>query len=386
MASCGLSALDEAPTFFAILEAESAMKGSDMGYIAEDDAPESFNPLGLRGGIAFIEFTTPNPAYVDRILKRFGFSKLMKHRDKNLFYYRQNDIHVLLNHGESGFERAFAEQHGHAICAMGWWVEDAQKAYEIALQRGAKPFESGKVGACDLSLPAIYGIGDSIIYFVGQTERDSYLQQQGFAPLEAPEIIPDKGFLRIDHLTNNVYKNTMSYWSDFYKRIFGFTEVRYFDIKGQKTGLTSFALRSPDKSFSIPINEGNEAKSQIEEYLREYRGAGVQHLAFLTNDLLASVEALQGSGIETLDIDDDYYDTVFDRVPNVTEDHERIKRLQILVDGDESGYLLQIFTKNLFGPIFIEMIQRKNHQAFGEGNFTALFKSIERDQERRGVL
>lgn len=357
-----------------------------MGYIKDDTTQDAFNPLGLRGGIAFIELSTHEPAYVDKVLKDFGFSKLMKHRDKNLFYYRQNDIHFLVNHGESGFERAFAEQHGNSICAMGWCVEDAKHAYEIALQRGAQAFQPGKLGKADFTLPAIYGIGDSIIYFVGQNEQDSYLQQQGFVPLESPEIVSDKGFLYVDHLTNNVYKDTMSYWADFYKNIFGFTEVKYFDIKGQKTGLTSFALRSPDKGFSIPINEGNESKSQIEEYLREYRGAGVQHLAFFSGDLLDSVEKLQGTDIETLDIDDEYYGTVFDRVPNVTEDRKRIQRLQVLVDGDEEGYLLQIFTKNLFGPIFVEMIQRKNHHAFGEGNFTALFKSIERDQERRGVL
>jgi 4-hydroxyphenylpyruvate dioxygenase len=351
---------------------------------------ETINPVGLKG-IEFIQFTTHDPAYVDRILKGFGFSKLMRHREKNLFYYRQNDIHILVNHGETGFERAFAEQHGTSICAMGWRVKNAKTAYEEAVKRGATPFIPGKIGACDFNLPAIYGIGDSIIYFVGQEQsqngqQDSYLQQQGFVPLEAPELVEEKGFLRVDHLTNNVYKNTMAYWSEYYKGIFGFTEVRYFDIKGQKTGLTSFALKSPDKTFSIPINEGNESESQIEEYLREYRGAGVQHLAFLTGDLMSSVEKLADTGIETLDISDDYYNEVFDRVPNVTEDRERLKRLQILVDGDEKGYLLQIFTKNLFGPIFIEMIQRKNHQAFGEGNFKALFESIERDQERRGVL
>ena len=343
------------------------------------------NPVGLRG-IGFIEFTTQDPAYVDRILKDFGFSKLMKHRDKNLFYYRQHDIHILVSHAETGFERAFAEQHGNAICAMGWRVENAQAAYKTAIHRDAAPFNPGKIGACDLTLPAIYGIGDSIIYFVGVHEEDGYLQSQGFLPLESPELVAEKGFLRVDHLTNNVYKGTMAWWADFYKNIFGFTEVRYFDIKGQKTGLTSFALQSPDKTFSIPINEGNESKSQIEEYLREYRGAGVQHLAFLTGDLPASVEKIQGTAIETLDIQPDYYEEAFQRVPQVTEDRERLQRLQILVDGDEAGYLLQIFTKNLFGPIFIEMIQRKNHQAFGEGNFTALFQSIERDQERRGVL
>lgn len=365
-----------------------------MGHVSEYHG-ESFNPLGLKG-IEFIQFTTHEPEYVDRVLKGFGFSKLMKHREKNLFYYRQNDIHVLVNHGETGFERAFAEQHGTSICAMGWRVENAETAYSEAVRLGASPFEPGKIGDCDLSLPRIYGIGDSVIYFVGTDQsvkldpgnpsQSSFLQSEGFVPLASPEIVPDKGFLVVDHLTNNVYKNTMAYWANFYKQIFGFNEVRYFDIKGQKTGLTSFALRSPDGSFSIPINEGNESKSQIEEYLREYRGAGVQHLAFLTADLLDSVEKLQGTGIETLDISENYYNEVFERVPNVTEDRARIQRLQILVDGDEEGYLLQIFTKNLFGPIFIEMIQRKNHHAFGEGNFKALFESIERDQERRGVL
>jgi 4-hydroxyphenylpyruvate dioxygenase len=374
-----------------------------MGYIQDDSTGESFNPVGLKG-IEFMQLTTREPEYVDRMLKGFGMSKLMRHRDKELYYYRQNDIHILVNHAQSGFERAFAEQHGSSVCAMGWRVKDAQAAFEEAVKRGATPFIPGKNGTCDFTLPAVYGIGDSILYFIGEEESaraaqsenkaksektgtaPSYLEQQGFIPLEAPELVPDKGFLRIDHLTNNVYKNTMSYWADFYKNIFGFTEVRYFDIKGQKTGLTSFALRSPDKTFSIPINEGNESESQIEEYLREYRGPGVQHIALLTADLPASVEQLAGTGIETLDISPNYYQTVFDRVPNVTEDRARLERLQILVDGDEKGYLLQIFTKNLFGPIFFEMIQRKNHQAFGEGNFTALFESIERDQERRGVL
>lgn len=342
------------------------------------------NPIGLKG-IEFIEFTTHNPAYVDRVLKGFGMSKLMRHRERELYYYRQNDIQVLVNHGETGFERAFAEQHGDSICAMGWRVENAQAAFEEAVHRGAVPFEPGKQGKSALSLPCIYGIGDSLIYFVDETEG-RFLQGQGFVALDAPELVEEKGFLRVDHLTNNVYKGTMAYWADFYKNIFGFTEIRYFDIKGNKTGLTSFALKSPCGRFSIPINEGNESKSQIEEYLRDYRGTGVQHLALLSGDLLSSLDRMADSNIEMLDIDADYYEEAFQRVPNVTEDREHIKHHQVLVDGDENGYLLQIFSKNLFGPIFIELIQRKNNQAFGEGNFTALFKSIERDQERRGVL
>ena len=343
------------------------------------------NPLGLRG-IAFIEFASHDPAYVDRVFKGLGFSKLMRHNEKKLFYYRQNDIHFLLNHGETGFERAFAEQHGQSICAMGWRVDNAVQAYAKAIERGALPFNSGKAGVCDFGMPAIYGIGDSIIYFVGEDDEPDMLQREGFVPMESPELVEEKGFLRVDHLTNNVYKGTMAYWADFYKNIFGFTEVRYFDIKGQKTGLTSFALRSPDGSFSIPINEGNESKSQIEEYLRDYRGPGVQHLALLTTDLLSSLDRIEDAGIDMLDIDAEYYEEAFQRVPQVTEDRDHIKRHEVLIDGDAEGYLLQIFTKNLFGPIFFELIQRKNHEAFGEGNFTALFKSIERDQERRGVL
>lgn len=208
----------------------------------------------------------------------------------------------------------------------------------------------------------------------------------GFVPLKDPDLVPSKGFQVIDHLTNNVYKGTMERWSNFYKDIFGFIEVRYFDIRGAKTGLLSYALRSPCGKFCIPINEGTEAKSQINEYLDEYKGPGVQHIAFLTSDIIKSLESLKGTGIETLDMDNEYYEEAFKRVPQVTEDRSKLQDLQILVDGDEEGYLLQIFTKNIIGPIFFEIIQRKNHLAFGEGNFGALFRSIERDQQKRGYL
>ncbi len=359
------------------------------------------NPLGLCG-IAFIHFASTDAAYVEGLFGPMGMSKTHRHQTRALDYYRQNGIHFLLDYAQTGFERAFAEQHGHSVCAMGWIVADAKRAYTEALNRGAQPFEPGKYGPCALTFPAIFGIGDSLIYFVDSrlvnaqpledTNPPGWLAEQGFGPHPTPSPVPDKGFLLVDHLTNNVYKGTMAYWADFYKRIFGFTEVRYFDIKGAKTGLTSFALKSPCKTFSIPINEGNESKSQIEEYLREYHGTGVQHIALSTTDLLATLDRMaEGpdsgpSKIPTLDIDADYYDEAFARVPQVTEDKAHIRRHQVLVDGDEHGYLLQIFTKNLLGPIFFEFIQRKNHDAFGEGNFTALFKSIERDQERRGVL
>lgn len=336
------------------------------------------NPTGLRG-IAFVEWASPTPEALDALFTRFGFSRTRRHASMAVDWYQQHDITFLLQREPGTHAAAFAAAHGPSISAMGWWVDDAQAAFDAAVARGATPAPEGPR---TLEVPAIVGIGDSLIYFID----DAFDAETVFPPAEDAMLVPDKGFLAIDHLTNNVHKGTMETWSDFYKDVFGFTEVRSFDIEGKQTGLMSYALRSPDGSFCIPINEGKDSKSQIDEYLREYDGPGIQHLAFLTEDLLASLDALQGSGIETLDIDDQYYAEVFDRVPGVTEDPARIQAHQVLVDGDEDGYLLQIFTKNLVGPIFIEMIQRKNHLSFGEGNFGALFRSIERDQERRGVL
>ncbi|MFT7625092.1 MAG: 4-hydroxyphenylpyruvate dioxygenase [Myxococcota bacterium] len=338
--------------------------------------PTALNPTGLRG-IEFVEFTGPDPTALHKLFVAFGFSQLSRHQDFAIDYYRQNGIQLLLNQRDNGFARSFGQLHGPSICSMGWRVDDAQKAQAAAVARGAVPYES----LSPYDLPAVFGIGESLIYFV-----DSDDWQDQFKALGEPDKVADKGFTAIDHLTNNVLKGTMDKWARFYRDVFGFTEVRYFDIRGVKTGLTSYALRSPDGSFCIPINEGDESKSQIEEYLREYSGPGIQHLAFLTNDLLASLDTMTDGVIETLDIDDDYYEEVFERVPNVTEDPARIKDHGVLVDGDDEGYLLQIFTRNLIGPIFIEMIQRKNHHSFGEGNFGALFRSIERDQQRRGVL
>ncbi len=341
------------------------------------------NPLGLRG-IEFTEFATPDSDFMEKVFLEFGLSKLKKFKGKEIFYFNQNDIHFLLNAEKKGFSRKFAKRHGPAICSMGWRVDDAQFAFDEAVKRGAKPASEA---ARDLPYPAIYGIGDSLIYFIDLFGDRGSIYDADFEPLENPLRVKEKGFMAVDHLTNNVYKGTMEKWANFYKTVFGFTEVRYFDIRGKKTALISYALQSPDGSFCIPINEGKDnCNNQIDEYLDEYNGPGVQHLAFLSRDLLASLDAMKGGLIETLDINDDYYDTVFERVPGVTEDPERIKQHQVLVDGDEKGYLLQIFTKNLFGPIFIELIQRKHHHGFGEGNFQALFESIERDQQARGVI
>ena len=341
------------------------------------------NPIGLRG-IEFTEFTSQDSGFMDSVFSAFGFSKLKRHQDKEIYYYNQNDIHFLLNNEKSGFSADFTRSHGPAICSMGWRVDDAKSALDEAVKRGAKAADPAMI---DLPYPAIYGIGDSLIYFIDKFGANGSIYNDDFVALDAPTIVENLGFIEIDHLTNNVYKGTMETWANFYKNIFGFEDVRYFDIKGQKTGLISYALRSPDGSFCIPINEGkDDNNNQIDEYLGEYNGPGVQHIAFRSNDLLGSLDKMDRSIIDTLDIHDTYYEEVFNRVPNVTEDHKRIQHHQVLVDGDESGYLLQIFTKNLFGPIFIELIQRKENLGFGEGNFKALFESIERDQERRGVI
>ena len=347
---------------------------------------DAMNPTGLMG-IELVELASPDPQRLHELFLAFGFSRTMRHATKAVDLYEQNDIRFLLNREPSSAAGRFSALHGPAITAMAWRFQDPARAAQVAKERGATVTREGDYATRARPLDAVVGLGESLLYIVGATEsRDRLYRDMGFVPLERPDIVKEKGFLAIDHLTNNVAQGTMQRWASFYKDVFGFTEVRYFDIRGAKTGLTSYALRSPDGSFCIPINEATESKSQIAEYLEEYKGPGVQHLAFLTKDILASLAALEGTPIHFLDIDDDYYANVFDRVPGVTEDRKEIARRNVLVDGDEQGYLLQIFTKNLIGPIFIELIQRKNHLSFGEGNFGALFRSIERDQARRGVF
>lgn len=351
---------------------------------AHSNTPD--NELGIQG-IEFIEFASPDPKSLHELFLKFGFSRLKTHRDLKADYYSQNDIHFILNRENGSFADQFKKLHGPSISSMGWRVKNADRARAIACKRGAIPFEKGDYfDRRGYRIPALYGIGESVIYLIEDYERPDRYERLGFEDLENPDRVPEKGFLQIDHLTNNVPKGTMNQWADFYKRVFGFTEVRYFDIRGAKTGLLSYALKSPCGSFCIPINEGTENKSQINEYLEEYKGPGIQHLAFLTEDILSSLDKLQGTGIQTLNIEPEYYQTIYDRVPQVTEDREKIKKYNVLVDGDNEGYLLQIFTKNVVGPIFIELIQRKNHFSFGEGNFGALFRSIERDQMQRGYL
>jgi 4-hydroxyphenylpyruvate dioxygenase len=352
-----------------------------MSSTATTKTASATNPLGMRG-LSFVELACApqTSTTISSLFSALGFSRTHRHRARAVHAFRQGAIELLLSEEPRSHAHAFAAAHGPSISALGLAFDDPREAFAAALRRGASAYD-GSRGPATFDAPAIFGIGDSLIYFVDA--RGSH--QRELVALDRPTLARDKGFIAIDHLTNNVAKGELGTWSDFYRNVLGFTEVRAFDIEGQKTGLYSYALRAPCGTFCIPINEDKGEKGQIAEYLREYHGPGVQHLAFSTKDLLRTLDAI-GGAVPTLDIDGDYYREVFERVPNVREDHARIERHQVLVDGDASGYLLQIFTKNVIGPIFFEMIQRENHLSFGEGNFSALFRSIERDQEKRGVL
>ena len=343
------------------------------------------NPMGLCG-FEFVEFTAPERGVIEPVFEAMGFSHIANHRSKDVELWRQGGINFLINYEPETQASFFAKEHGPSACGMGFRVKDAAQAYEECLERGAEPVLT-EPGISELVIPAVKGIGGASVYLIDRFEDGKSIYDIDFVYLDGVDIHPEGcGFNVIDHLTHNVYKGRMDYWAKYYEDLFNFREIRFFDIKGKKTGLTSYALASPCGTFSLPINESSDEKSQIEEYLNDYNGPGIQHLALSTHDLLESLDAMEGGPIETLDIDKGYYEEVFDRVPNVVEDHDRIEHHDVLVDGDEDGYLLQIFTKNIIGPIFFELIQRKNHKSFGEGNFQALFESIERDQEKRGVI
>lgn len=342
------------------------------------------NPLGL-DGIEFVEFASPDPAVLEQLFFQMGFQKIGQHKRKQVTLYRQNQVNFIINNEPGTFAAKFAKQHGPSICATGFRVKSAARAFEQALQRGARAIDT-KNDPASHSFPAIYGIGDSAIYFVDRYRAPVHFDDD-FRYLQ-PELFPKgRSLMVIDHLTNNVPKGELTKWVEFYQKIFNFHEVRHFDIKGQQTGLTSKAMRSPCRKITIPINEPTEGKSQIQEYLDEYRGSGIQHLAFLTPDILNTVSGLREAGLRFMDAPPEtYYEEIPNRVPNVKEDLKKVQGLGVLVDGDPEGYLLQIFTSNMIGPIFFEIIQRRNHDGFGEGNFQALFESIERDQKRRGYL
>lgn len=341
------------------------------------------NPIGLNG-FAYVEYTGPDSQYLEGLFSKMGFVPVAKHRNLNVDLYRQGDCHFLLNKEPKTFAEGFAKQHGPSICSTGFRVENAERAHAMAVERGARPYQEEMKSATPF--PAIYGIGDSLIHFV-DPQGEKKLFEEEFEFTESNKNPEGFGFSVIDHLTNNVPVGEMQKWCDFYEKIFNFRETRFFDIKGEKTGLISKVMSSPCNKIIIPINEPTDNKSQIQEYIDEYKGSGIQHLALLTNDIVGSVKKLQEQGVKFLDAPPNtYYEALPKRIPCITEDLKTVQDHAVLIDGDDKGYLLQIFTQNVIGPIFYEIIQRKNHDGFGEGNFQALFDAIERDQERRGIL
>jgi 4-hydroxyphenylpyruvate dioxygenase len=344
------------------------------------------NPMGT-DGFEFVEYTGPDPRALAALFQRMGFVAAARHRSKAVTLYKQGDVNFILNAEPESFAQAFARLHGPSVCAIAFRVADAAKAYERAISLGAKPVH-GKVGPMELNIPAIEGIGGSLIYLVDRYGEHT-IYDVDFVPLIEAKAPPGVGLTRIDHLTHNVHRGRMALWAEFYERLFNFREIRYFDIAGKLTGLRSKAMTSPDQKIRIPINESADDKSQIAEYLAAYHGEGIQHIALATADIYSTVEALQARDISFMSVPDTYYEAVEARVPRHGEDLARLQRDRILIDGAPSqgqGVLLQIFTGTVIGPIFFEIIQRKGNEGFGEGNFRALFESIERDQIRRGVL
>ena len=343
------------------------------------------NPMGT-DGFEFVEYTAPDPQMLRSLFERLGFPVVARHRSKNVTLHSQGDINFVINAEPGSFGQRFAQAHGPSVCAMAFRVKDAAAAFERAIQLGAEPHR-GNVGPMELNIPAIVGIGGSLIYFVDRY-GDRSIYDVDFKAV-TPQPLEPAGLACIDHLTHHVHRGNMDKWTEFYERLFNFREIRYFDIEGKKTGLFSRALTSPCGKIRIPINESQDDKSQIEEYLREYKGEGIQHIALATDDIYRTVDVLRSRGVAFQDTPDTYYEGVEARVPGHREKIEELRKRRILIDGKgdtDEGILLQIFTANVIGPIFFEIIQRKGNQGFGEGNFRALFESIELDQIRRGVI
>ena len=344
------------------------------------------NPMGT-DGFEFVEYTAPDPQLLRTLFERLGFPVAARHRSKNVTLHRQGDVNFIINAEKDSFAQGFAREHGPSACAMAFRVKDAAFAYRRALELGAKPGPMS-AGPMELNIPCIEGIGGSLIYLVDlYGERSIY--DVDFRPEPRSPGTENAGLLVIDHLTHNVMRGRMDVWAGFYEKLFNFREVRYFDIEGKQTGLLSRAMTSPCGKIRIPINESQDDKSQIEEYLREYHGEGIQHIALGTSDIYRTVDVLRGHGVAFQDAPDSYYEGVDKRVQGHRESLAALKERAILIDGNPSkgeGVLLQIFTQNVIGPIFFEIIQRKGNEGFGEGNFRALFESIELDQMRRGVL
>ncbi len=351
------------------------------------------NPMGT-DGFEFIEYTAEDTRALARLFERMGFTAVARHRSKDVVLYRQGEINFIVNREPESFAQRFARAHGPSVCAFAIRVKDAALAYERALELGARAFPS-EAGPMELNIPAIRGIGRSLIYLVDRY-GDHSIYDVDFIPFDdAPAQPFGAGLTHIDHLTHNVRKGHMDEWAGFYERLFNFQEIRYFDIHGRATGLKSRAMVSPCGKIRIPINEPSDPRSQIQEYLKLYHGEGIQHIALATSDIYTTVERLREMGIQFMEVPEAYYEMVDARIPGHGEDLERLRRNRILIDGAPPqrggsgkgvGLLLQIFTETVIGPIFFEIIERKGNEGFGEGNFQALFEAIERDQMKRGVI
>ena len=353
------------------------------------------NPIGTRG-FEFVEYSAEDTAALGRLFEQLGFRAVGRHRSKAVTHYRQNDVHFIVNAEPESFAQSFARVHGPSVCAIAFRVEDAATGFERLIAGGAAAYQ-GRVGPMELNIPAIKGIGDSLVYLVDRRggaslyDIDFLALDGGGAEGGGPEGV---GLLEVDHLTHNVFQGRMDHWAGFYERLFSFREIRAFDIEGRLTGLRSRAMTSPCGRIRIPVNESADERSQIAEYLEAYRGEGIQHIAMTTDDIYGTVEALRARGVAFMPPPPaSYYEAVERRLPGHGEDLARLRELGILIDGaprgpagEDAGLLLQIFTATVIGPIFFEIIQRKGDEGFGEGNFQALFEAIEEDQIRRGVL
>lgn len=344
------------------------------------------NPMGL-DGFEFVEFTSPDPEALAGLFEKLGFAHVGTHRSKNVRHYAQGDINFILNMEPGGQPAQFRDTRGPSANAMAFRVADASRALELAKQAGATPV-TGLIGEGELNIPAIEGIGGANVYLVDRYGADS-IYDVDFVPTGASRDANSVGLHTLDHLTHNLRRGQMAVWADYYERIFNFREIRYFDIEGQSTGLFSKAMTAPDDKIRIPLNESQDDHSQIEEFIRDYNGEGIQHIALATDDIFATVDALRANGIVFQDTPETYYEMLDQRLPGHGHDVGAMRSRRILIDGAPEtggGLLLQIFTQNMVGPIFFEIIQRKGNDGFGEGNFKALFESIELDQIRRGVI
>ena len=347
------------------------------------------NPMGT-DGFEFVEYATTEPDTLMALFEKMGFAKVAHHRTKNIVLMQQGDIHFIINAEPDSFAQKFARQHGSSACAMAFRVKDATKAYERALELGATPCPT-EANPMELNIPAIEGIGGSRLYFVDRFGDDNIYKIDFKFVDNWQELMAEKstGLTYVDHLTHNVFRGKMETWAEFYEKYFNFKEIRYFDIEGKLTGLVSKAMTSPCGKIRIPLNESRDDKSQIEEFLRDYNGEGIQHIALGSDDIYASVDAFTKNGVNLQKTNSTYFDQIDARLPGHGEPVEELRKRSILIDGaptDGQGILLQIFTENQIGPIFFELIQRKGNEGFGEGNFQALFESLEEDQIRRGVL